>query len=113
MAGAYTGENGADAALNKMIKHMDRNANRGPAKKETILSQLQEYFPTTWKEELAELIRERDVPGYIEEKNAAKAQFKKDYWAQPRWQISGITEDENEYISKAIYRWRDEWQPKP
>lgn len=111
MAGAYTGENGADAALNKMIKHMDRNKNRGPARVETILSQLQEFYPTTWREELAELIRERDTPGYIDEKNAAKAQFKKDYWAQPRWQISGLAEDEREWITRATYKWRDEWSP--
>jgi hypothetical protein len=111
MAGAYTGENGADAALNKMIKHMDRNANRGPAKKETILSQLKEYYPETWKEELAEMNREHDVPGYIEEKNAAKERFKKEYWSQPRWQIDGGTDAEKAYITKAMLKWRDEWTP--
>jgi glycogen debranching enzyme len=111
MAGTYTGENGADAALNKMIKHMDRNAHRGPKPKETILSQLQEFYPFTWKEELAEMVRERDVPGYIEEKNAAKERFKREYWSQPRWQIDGGTEAEKAYITKALLKWREEWKP--
>ena len=111
MAGTYTGENGADKALDKMIKHMDRNANRGPAKKQTILSQLQDIYPDTWREELAEMIRERDVPGYLEEKNTAKNQFIKQYWAQPRWEING-NDGETAYVRKALLKWRQEWAPK-
>jgi hypothetical protein len=110
MAGTYTGENGADKALDKMIKHMDRNAHRGPKKVETILSQLQDLYPDTWRDELAEMIRERDTPGYLDEKNAAKAQFIKDYWNQPRWQINGNS-GETAFVKKALVKWRDEWVP--
>ena len=111
MAGTYTGENGADAALNKMIKHMDRNTDRGPKPKETILSQLKKFYPDTWREELAEMDRERDVPGYLEEKNAAKERFKTEYWSQPRWQITGGSDAEKAYIKKALLKWREEWKP--
>jgi hypothetical protein len=107
MAGTYTGENGADAALNKMIKHMDRNAHRGPAKKQTILSQLQEFYPDTWREELAEMVKERDVPGYLEAKKAAKAEFTREYWNQPRYMLDG-NDGEKRYVSKAMAKWQEE-----
>lgn len=109
MANTYTGENGADKALDRMIKHMDRNSGRGPAKKQTILSQLQDLYPDTWKEELNEMVREHNVPGYAEAKEAARAQFTKEYWSQPRWQLEG-SGGELTYVKKALTRWREEWK---
>ncbi len=110
MAGAYTGENGADAALNKMIKHMDRNANRGPRKVETILSQLQEFYPDTWEDELVEMNREHSLPGYLAAKTLAKQGFKNDFWAQPRYIIEGSEQTEAQYVRKSMTRWIDENQ---
>jgi hypothetical protein len=108
MAGTYTGENGADAALNKMIKHMDRNANRGPAKRVTILSQLQERYPDTWREELAEMRKESADPDYLAAKTAARKRFSAEYWAQPRHLIVDMDNGERNYVNRAMAKWIDE-----
>lgn len=110
MAGAYTGENGADAALNKMIKHMDRNANHGPRKLETILSQLQEQYPETWEDELAEMRREYNLPGYLAAKTLARQRFSFAFNAQPRYLISGAEQNERQFVKMMITRWIDDNQ---
>lgn len=57
MARGYIGESGADRALDKMDKFMQRSKEQSKGAS-TLLEQLKAVFPDTWEEELDKMKKE-------------------------------------------------------
>jgi hypothetical protein len=57
MARGYIGESGADRALDKMDKFMQRKKEQSKGAS-TLLEQLKAVFPDTWEEELDKMKKE-------------------------------------------------------
>jgi hypothetical protein len=58
MAKGYIGESGAEKAMNKMDKFMQRNKQEISKGASTILGQLKAIYPDTWEEELKKMRKE-------------------------------------------------------
>lgn len=112
MGRGIIGKSKGDAAMDKMIKHMERSARdaerRGPEKREPnpIIRQLKELYPTTWELEYEEMKLEARHPEYLNEKRAAREKAKADYYNMPRRERENETE--YEYCRKAVNKWKAE-----
>ena len=116
MARAIIGKSKGEAALDKMIKFMDkseRNRQRNghqPEKIPTLIEQLKTEYPTTWRLHLEEIKREDNIPGYLEEKRAMVEKVTADYWRMPRHDRANISE--KTYITRATRSFIDNYSTK-
>jgi hypothetical protein len=58
MAKGYIGESGADKAMDRMDKFMQRSKKEISKGASTLLEQLKAVYPDTWKEELEKMRKE-------------------------------------------------------
>lgn len=109
MARATIGESGSDKAMNRMEKHMERSARRGnqASKEPTLLEQIQAAYPDTWQEEIREMKREKNEPGYLDKKNAAKATYKAEYWNIGRNEREDMKLSEGQYVARKMRVWME------
>jgi len=110
MGRATIGESGADKAMNRMEKHFERSARRGDkaSKVPTLLEQIQAAYPDTWKEEIREMKRERNEPGYLDKKKAAKETYKAEYWKIGRVERENMQISEGQYVARKMRAWMEE-----
>ena len=109
MGRATIGESGADKAMNRMEKHLERSARRGDkaSRVPTLLEQIQAAYPDTWKEELKEMKRETSDPEYMERKKAARAEYKAEYYRIGRNEREDMKISEGQYIGRKMRVWMD------
>jgi hypothetical protein len=110
MARATIGESGADKAMNRMEKHLERSARRGDKanKVPTLLEQIQAAYPDTWQEEIREMKREKNDPEYFERKKAVKEKFKAEYWNTGRVERENLQLSEGQFIARKMRVWMEE-----
>jgi len=110
MGRGIIGKSKGDAAMDKMEKFMERSARereRRPQEKREpnpIIRQLKELYPNSWEQELEEMKLEARYPEYLNEKTAARAQAKLDYYNQPRRERENETEQD--YVRKTMNKWK-------
>lgn len=109
MGRATIGESGADKAMNRMEKHLERSARRGDkaSKVPTLLEQIQAAYPDTWQEEIREMKKERHNPEYAEAKRNARQSFKDEYWNMGRLQREEMKITEGQFIARKMRVWMD------
>lgn len=110
MGRATIGESGADKAMNRMEKHMERSARRGDqaSKVPTLLDQIKATYPDTWKEEIEEMRREQNDPDYLARKKQARKDFAADYYKQSRVDRDYAGISEQTYVARRMVKWREE-----
>lgn len=119
MGRGIIGKSKGDAAMDKMIKFMEKSERQrekqGPSnkpKEDPIISQLKELYPDTWQFELDEMRLEANNPAYLQAKNEFKKEAAKAYYAQPRQlrDEAGLTE--NQYVLRQLRLWKSENRAK-
>ena len=112
MGRGIIGESGANRAMDKMIKHMERSDRQakknGPKAKEdnSIVAQLKAIYPDTWQEELDEMLLEHNSPEYLKAKQTAAEEGRSAYYNQSRAarDTAGLTEQQ--FINRYVRQWK-------
>lgn len=112
MGRGIIGESGANRAMDKMIKHMERSERQekknGPKAKEdnSIVAQLKAIYPDTWQEELDEMTLEHNNPEYLKAKQAAQEKGRTEFYNQSRAARDNAGLTENQYIQRYVRQWK-------
>ena len=118
MGRGIIGESGANRAMDKMIKHMERSDRQakknGPKAKEdnSIVAQLKALYPETWQEELDEMTLEHKNPEYLKAKNSAADAGKAAYYAQSRRDRDNANLTEGQFVRRYVNQWKAENRSK-
>ena len=113
MGRGIIGESGANRAMDKMIKHMERsdrqaqkNGPKEKSKDNIFVQQLKELYPDTWQEELDEMTLEHRNPEYLVAKNAAKEEGRREYYNQSRATRDSAGLTEQQFVNRYIRQWK-------
>ena len=116
MPKGYVGESKSEQAINRMAKWLEkseREKERSPQKKKdnSLLAQLKENFPNTWRDELYEMEIEFKNPGYVIEKEDAIKRAHLEYDKLPGLERKmGLSREE--FVTQYMRKWKDDAQPK-
>ena len=112
MGRGIIGESGADRAMNKMIKHLEKSDRQteknGGHKREdnSIIAQLKAIYGERWEEELDEMTREHQNPEYLKAKNEAADAGYKAYYAQTRRDRDNSNLTEAQFVRRYVNQWK-------
>ena len=112
MGRGIIGESGADRAMNKMIKHLEKSDRQieknGGRKREdnSIIAQLKAIYGERWEEELDEMTLEHQNPEYLKAKNTAADAGYKAYYAQTRRDRDNSNLTEAQFVRRYVNQWK-------
>ena len=119
MGRGIIGKSKGDAAMDKMIKFMEKSERQrekqGPQAKSTddpITAQMKQLYPDTWQDEIAEMRLEHNNPAYLAAKNAFKQEAANAYYAQSRMARDEAGLTENQYVLRQLRLWKAENRSK-
>ena len=115
MPKGYIGESNSEKAINKMAKWLEkseREQQRRPVKKkdDSLLAQIKENYPDSWREELDEMLLETKYPEYLKGKKEALEQAKLAYMKQTGMERAAGPSREA-FIIQWMSKWRNENRP--
>jgi len=119
MGRGIIGKSKGDAAMDKMIKFMEKSERQrekqGPIAKSTedpIITQLKQLYPDTWQEELTEMRLEHKFPEYLAAKKAYRLVAKDNYYKQPRQLRDEAGLSEEQFVRRELRKWKTENRAK-